>query len=493
MNSNNPLERDLRVAVEQSANIVIITDREGNIEYVNPKFTEITGYSSEEVLGKNPRLLKSGQMSKEYYQNLWNTLLSGNEWRGDIINRKKDGEPYWASANISPVRDAEGNIFRFIAIQEDVTARKTAENLLRISERKFSQLVTYSPDPIVVLDRFGGILSVNPAAEREWGYSKSELEGNDFIRMGIVSLPSVPKVTQELAETSSGQTRKPFELEMISKEGGKITFDANLSLMPGHGEGEKIQMIFRNMSEKKNLEKLQEEFVNTVSHEFRTPLTIIKGSVENLRDGVAGKLTEKQEKIVQTTARNIDRLARLINSVLDLSRLESRRSKVNRVRLDLAAVLQETVDGFENTSKNKNLRFKTVFPSSLPSVHADPDLIIRMLANLLDNAFRFAKSEVTVKAEAREEKVRISVMDDGAGIAPEDQKELFSKFHQIHRPIGGAGYKGTGLGLAICKEIAEVHQGKIWIESALGRGTAFHFEVPVCGQLIKTTIDDIKN
>lgn len=113
----------LKQAVEQSASIIMITDTAGQIEYVNPKFSQVTGYSREEVVGKNPRLLKSGQQSPELYQHLWETILSGKEWRGEMCNQKKDGEPYWVSASISPVKDESGVTIRFISVQEDITGR----------------------------------------------------------------------------------------------------------------------------------------------------------------------------------------------------------------------------------------------------------------------------------------------------------------------------------------------------------------------------------
>jgi len=134
--------RKLSRAVEQSPSIVIITDTEGNIEYVNPRFTQVTGYTLEEVRGKNPRILKSGRTPPEEYQRLWETILSGREWRGELLNKKKNGEFYWASVSISPIRDAEGKITHFIGVQEDITARKEAEEELTKSHQNQKVLNT---------------------------------------------------------------------------------------------------------------------------------------------------------------------------------------------------------------------------------------------------------------------------------------------------------------------------------------------------------------
>jgi PAS domain S-box-containing protein len=114
-------------AVEQSSSIVIITDTEGEIEYVNPKFSQVSGYSFEEVIGENPRILKSGEQPSEFYKELWDTIKSGGEWRGEFHNRKKNGELYWEYASISPVRNTEGVITHFLAVNEDITERKHLE------------------------------------------------------------------------------------------------------------------------------------------------------------------------------------------------------------------------------------------------------------------------------------------------------------------------------------------------------------------------------
>ena len=133
-------------AIEQSPSTVIITDVNGNIEYVNPKFTQLTGYTSEEVLGKNPRILKPGCKPSEEYRELWETITSGREWRGELYNRKKNGEFYWEYASISPVRNSQGVITHFIAVKEDITERKRVEDELR----KLSHAIEQSPSTVMI-------------------------------------------------------------------------------------------------------------------------------------------------------------------------------------------------------------------------------------------------------------------------------------------------------------------------------------------------------
>ena len=172
-------ERALRLfsrAVEQSPNIVMITDRAGVIQYVNPKFVETTGYSPAEAIGANPRLLKSGKTTPEQYARLWQTIASGGEWRGEFHNRRKDGALYWEAASIAPVRNEAGAITHFVAVKEDITRRKKVEAALRASELKYRNVFATVGDAILMLDnRDGRILDANPAACKLYGYSRNEL------------------------------------------------------------------------------------------------------------------------------------------------------------------------------------------------------------------------------------------------------------------------------------------------------------------------------
>lgn len=180
-------ERKLRLfsrAIECSANIVIITDRDGIIEYVNPKFVETTGYSPDEAIGANPRILKSGKTSPEQYERLWQTITCGHEWRGEFLNRRKDSTLYWEAASIAPICDDGGAITHFVAVKEDITRRKKIEASLRASELKYRNVFATVGDAILMIDSGDGrILDVNPAACALYGYQRHEmlaLRGRDL-------------------------------------------------------------------------------------------------------------------------------------------------------------------------------------------------------------------------------------------------------------------------------------------------------------------------
>ena len=167
--------RKLSMAVEQSPSMVVITDTEGRIEYVNPRFSLATGYRADEVLGQNPRFLKAGTLPQEEYRNLWATLEAGREWKGELQNRRKDGSFYWASASMSPIRNAAGEITHYLSVQEDTTQRHEAEAALRKSEARFRQLVAQAADAILLADQAGRVIDANEQACRDLGYSYLEL------------------------------------------------------------------------------------------------------------------------------------------------------------------------------------------------------------------------------------------------------------------------------------------------------------------------------
>ncbi|MFZ2430366.1 MAG: PAS domain S-box protein [Lutibacter sp.] len=167
--------KKLLVAIEQSANTVLITDTDGNIEYTNPKFTEISGYTASEALGKNPRILNSGEQSKEFYDHLWQTITAGNSWKGQMKNKTKSGKFYWEQATITPIKAETGEILSYLAIKEDITDRKKAEENLQESEKKYRFLFDNNPQPMWIYDlETLAFLEVNNAAIQHYGYTREE-------------------------------------------------------------------------------------------------------------------------------------------------------------------------------------------------------------------------------------------------------------------------------------------------------------------------------
>lgn len=242
-----------------------------------------------------------------------------------------------------------------------------------------------------------------------------------------------------------------------------------------------LERLQAELQRRRQVEEFKDQVISSVSHELRSPLTVVKAAIANLWDGLAGPLSEPQAQLVYIALRNTHRLNRLIENFLDLSRLEAGKIQAHPQALDARRLAKETVEGLRlafGAEKRHDIRLD--LPEDLPSLHADPDLFQQVLNNLLDNALRYARSWVSVRARPIEggSEVRFTVSDDGPGIPPERLGDLFNKFVQVNRPPAGGGYKGTGLGLALCKELVAMNGGRIWAESPSGEGGVFHFTMP---------------
>jgi signal transduction histidine kinase len=229
------------------------------------------------------------------------------------------------------------------------------------------------------------------------------------------------------------------------------------------------------------LKQVKSDFITNVSHELRTPLAMLQGAASNLLDGVAGEMTDKQVECLGIIEESLKRLTNLIEKLLDLSRFEHGKTILNRSLVDLEELIGDSLLLCSAKAVGKKISFIKRIPKTLPKISVDPDRMIEVLMNLILNAVKFTNpgGEIAVSAEETPDgQIKISVKDNGIGIAKERLPELFGKFVQIGREYG-PGEKGTGLGLAICKEIVELHRGEIHIESELGKGTEVYFFLPV--------------
>lgn len=241
--------RQLSRAVEASSSVVVITDRSGLITYVNPKFTEVTGYRADEVQGQNPRVLKSGDMPPEIYREMWETVAAGREWRGEFHNRRKDGSSYWESASISAVHDEAGAITHFVAVKDDITARKLAEQALVESEEKYRLLFSRQFDAAALVDdRDGRFLEVNDAFLRLFGWSQQELGEMQMHALWVDGGPSVPPLPE-------GSAPEPW---CRRKDGTSFAVERAAGSFSWHGRSVTC-LILRDITERIQSQRLLEE------------------------------------------------------------------------------------------------------------------------------------------------------------------------------------------------------------------------------------------
>lgn len=229
----------------------------------------------------------------------------------------------------------------------------------------------------------------------------------------------------------------------------------------------------------KELDRLKDEFLGVISHELRTPLTPIRGYTELLLNRKLGDITGNQEESLRTILRNVGRLTKLINNILDITKIETKRMRFNMKELQFEQIIDNVIKDMTPIADKKHLTLTKYSPGKLPKIIGDPDRLTQVLANLVDNAIRFTeKGEVRVETFVNNGKLIVSVKDTGMGIPRERIGNLFTKFYQVN-PLEAPKNGGTGLGLAICRGIIEKHGGKIWVESVLGRGSTFSFSLPI--------------
>ena len=240
------------------------------------------------------------------------------------------------------------------------------------------------------------------------------------------------------------------------------------------------------------LAQIKDEFISTVSHELRTPLTIVSMALNNLKR-YEDQLPPETSKLIYTMDSNAKRLGRLINDILDLSRLESGKTEILCSSIDVGQLILNTVEEQQEVSTGRIPEIECQISPHLESAWANSDMIIRVLTNLIDNALRFAKEKITIEAKNSDSQIYVGVKNDGPDLSPEDQEKLFDKFIQLRRPKGGGGYKGTGIGLVICKNIIEQHHGHIGVKSEPGRGVEFHFTLPQRQIFMTPAIDPVRN
>jgi len=351
-------------------------------------------------------------------------------------------------------------------------ARKTARKLDR-SEEQMRRLVEHMLEGLIVVDQRTVIESVNPAAARMFGYEPAELIGQ---HLGILLPPSARHDAE--AYLRDGRRRaigRLTEWDGRRKDGDVFVFELLLFAYETPG-GLRFAGHVRDLSERRKLERMKQEFMSTVSHELRTPLTSIRGSLGLLASGSLGDLPEDAREAAAIAERNVVRLMGLVNDVVDLDRLENRRVELCLGRVDAADLVSQAMDAVRGVAFQHGVALEADVPS-IP-VQVDDQRIVQVLVNLLSNAVKFSPvgSTVAVTCAASGTDVEFRVSDHGRGIPVDHRHTIFDRFHQVEAS-DSRDKGGSGLGLAIARSIVEQHGGTIGVESAVGVGSTFWFRV----------------
>lgn len=363
------------------------------------------------------------------------------------------------------------------------------------AEEKFRLAVEACPNGMVMTDAAGRIVLVNAATEQLFGYSRHELMGKP-IEFLVPERLRNEHIRQRASFARHPRTRRVGQLrELAARHRDGREFPVEIGLNPIRTrDGLLVLSVIFDISERKRVERLKDEFVSTVSHELRTPLTSIAGSLGLLIGGAAGALPEAAARLITIAQTNSQRLVRLINDILDIEKIESGRVAFKFKRLDARELVEQAIEANRGYADGFGVRVRLdAAPSdSRSEVYADADRLAQVITNLLSNAIKFSPGdgEVIVGIEPNNETVRITVRDHGPGIPSEFRLRIFEKFAQAD--ASDARKKGgTGLGLSIVKQIVARLGGAVGFEDAAGGGTVFYVLLPAWANVASREIDPV--
>ena len=476
-------EERIRNLLETTSDWIWEVDQQGRFTYASPKVKDLLGYEPEEILGKTPFDLMTHDEAKRIRVEFGPVFKDKKPVHLlENINVRRDGHPVVLETSCVPFFDSDGNLSGYRGVDRDITGRKLIEQKLRESEARFRGIVDMSVDAILVTDEERRVEYMNPSAEEIFACKKEDLIGKDF-GFTITGTEYVEINISRLDKEPGTGEMKVVETEWLGKKAHLVIIRDITKRKDMENE------LLRTNEELKKVDQLKSDFISTVSHELRTPLTTIKEFASIISDEIPGKLTKEQREYVDIIKGNIDRLARLINDLLDISKIEAGRVELKKAFIDLIHIVEGVVSTLKAEADRKHIAFKILFPASLSEVFADPDKMVQVFTNLIGNAIKFTpeNGKITIEIKDKKKEIECIVSDTGIGIAPENIKKLFSRFRQFNREAG-AGSKGTGLGLAITKELVEMHQGKIWVESKVNKGCKFFFSLSK--QTAETILDE---
>ena len=371
--------------------------------------------------------------------------------------------------------NAEGEIGELSREFNAMAARLSGTIHERTTERnQMAAVLAYMHDGIILTGADGRIESINDAAARIFTTTPDKAFGRSLIEVSY---------THELHRALQAAFSTPAERQRLEINTGGHNISAVVTVVPGKdGGGPYGLIVLQDVTELRRLERVRRDFVANIGHELRTPLASVKLLVETLNSAVHEDPAAAQDFLGRIDM-EIDRLTQMVRELLELSNIESGQVHLNKKQVVVSDLLEQAAGRLRAQAERSNISLSVLVTANLPDVYADPERVEQVLVNLIQNGIKFTPpgGSVTLNAETIPDGVRISVADTGAGIPPDDLPRVFERFYKVDKARTGSPDRegGTGLGLAIARNIMQAHNGQIWVESEVGRGTTVFFTLPV--------------
>lgn len=467
--------------VENSSEGILIIDFKSKVLFANPAVVKMFGFKSiDESIGKNALDF----IESKYRKRAIKDQLLVNTGKGGFLDTYEaitaDGKKIWIECIGSKIK-YKGKTANVVFIRDTTNRQKTWDDLVKLEE-KYRILAETSVDGILTMDPLGRLTYVNPSFERMCMREKNDIIMTLFRE--YLSGESIYLFQQSFIDVRKLNKKiENIELEFVQNDSNIIPIEINICPLKKNDEFTGVVCTVRDLTERNNIEnelkkseRLKTEFMNIAAHELRSPVTPIKGYLDLIISDT--EASEKVKNWASISLRNSERLLRLINDILDVSRLDSDTMRFDMGKLNIADILNEIAEDMKPAVKNKNLEFKIHIPDNLPHVLGDRCRLLQVLRNIIGNAIKFTDNGyISIEANREGNYILISVEDTGTGISNEELKKIFTKFYQAYTG-NDRNNEGTGLGLFICREIIEKHDGKIWVESKLRKGSKFLIKLP---------------
>ncbi|WP_070119299.1 PAS domain-containing protein [Bacillus marinisedimentorum] len=472
--SDTDLE-DIKSALDVSA-IVAITNPQGAITYVNDKFCEISKYEEHELIGQDHSILNSGYHSKEFFKDLWKTIGQGEIWKGEIRNKAKDGSHYWVDTTIVPFLNKKGRPYQYVAIRNDITQRKFAEESVRntLKDIKDIKFALDQSSIIAFTDEKGIITNVNDKFCEISRYSRDELIGEDhrILNSGYHS----KEFFQELWRTIGHGEVWKGDIRNKAKDGSYYWVHTTIiPFLNDSGKPYQYLAIRTDITDQKKQEELLHrqdklaavgQLAAGVAHEIRNPLTSMRGYAEFLQ---MEEMNAEKREFLNIILEEIERVNDIVEEFMVMAKPKASTLK-NR---NIVPILKSVVSLMRFEARKKNVKLHFNFEDEIIQVECDENRLKQVFVNLVKNGIEAMPGggEIFVKIAVKEEDVEISIQDTGVGIPPE-------KLKKIGEPFFTTKESGNGLGLMVSFKIIESHNGKVYVESELNKGTTFNIVLP---------------